>query len=200
VATLEVSASAPNYTAECVAAQQAGATIAFVADTQTVDEKIIQNCYAQGYKPKVVVAGASLGPSMAVSEGFNRETYFNVPNIPYFATSSPAIKAMDSAVNKYEPAGTFSNPSFNEIAAEAWVSGKEFQAAIAAAHVSGAPTAADVVIGLDSLHGDTLDGLAPPLAFTAGNPHPVDCWYYALLKDGKYSTPEGLKYFCSTKA
>ena len=32
------------------------------------------------------------------------------------------------------------------------------------------------------MNGDTLGGLAPPLTFTAGKPHPVDCWYYALLE------------------
>ena len=76
--------------------------------------------------------------------------------------------------------------------------GKEIQAAVAAAKVSGAPTSAEIVKGLDSFHDQTLDGLAPNLTYTAGKPHPVDCWYYALLKDGKYSTPHGLKTFCAS--
>ncbi len=198
VAALEVSASAPNYTAQCIAAKQAGATVAFVADVQTVDEKIIQDCYAQGYKPKVVVDGETIGPGMATSAAFNQATYFTVPNLPYFANSS-AIKAMDSAIKKYSGAGVLTNSNYNELAAETWIAGKEFQAAVAAGHISGAPTAAEVTKGLDSLHGSTLDGLAPPLTYTAGKPHPVDCWYYALLKDGKYSTPYGLKDFCAAK-
>ncbi len=197
VAALEVSASAPNYTAQCLAAKQAGATVAFVADVQTVDEKIIQDCYAQGYKPKVVVDGETIGPSMATSTGFNVATYFTVPNLPYFA-DSPAIKAMDSAVKKYSGASVLTNSNYNELAAEAWMSGKEIQAAVAAAKVSGAPTSAEIVKGLDTFHDQTLDGLAPKLTYTAGKPHPVDCWYYALLKDGKYSTPHGLKTFCAS--
>jgi branched-chain amino acid transport system substrate-binding protein len=197
VAALEVSASAPNYTAQCLAAKQAGATVAFVADVQTVDEKIIQDCYAQGYKPKVVVDGETIGPSMATSTGFNQATYFTVPNIPYFANTS-AIKAMDSAIKKYSGASVLTNSNYNELAAEAWMSGKEIQAAVAAAHATGTPTSAEIVKGLDSFKGQTLDGLAPPLTYTAGKPHPVDCWYYALLKDGKYSTPYGLKDFCAS--
>jgi branched-chain amino acid transport system substrate-binding protein len=197
VAALEVSASAPNYTAQCLAAKQAGATVAFVADVQTVDEKIIQDCYAQGYKPKVVVDGETIGPSMATSTGFNVATYFTVPNLPYFANSS-AIKAMDSAVKKYSGASVLTNSNYNELAAEAWMSGKEIQAAVTAAKVSGAPTSAEIVKGLDSFHDQTLDGLAPNLTYTAGKPHPVDCWYYALLKNGKYSTPYGLKTFCAS--
>jgi branched-chain amino acid transport system substrate-binding protein len=197
VAALEVSASAPNYTAQCLAAKQAGATVAFVADVQTVDEKIIQDCYAQGYKPKVVVDGETIGPSMATSTGFNVATYFTVPNLPYFAKSS-AISAMDSAVKKYSGANVLTNSNYNELAAEAWMSGKEIQAAVAADHVSGAPTSAEITKGLNSFKGQTLDGLAPALTYTAGKPHPVDCWYYALLKDGKYSTPQGLKTFCAS--
>jgi branched-chain amino acid transport system substrate-binding protein len=113
-------------------------------------------------------------------------------NLPYFA-NSPAIKTMDSAINKYEP-GTLENVNDNELAVEGWMAGEPFQAAVAAGHlgVGGAPTAAEVMKGLDSLHGETLDGPAPPLTFTAGKPHRVDYWYYAVLKDGAFTTPYGL--------
>ena len=68
---------------------------------------------------------------------------------------------MDSAINKYEP-GTLENVNDNELAVEGWMAGEPFQAAVAAGHlgVGGAPTAAEVMKGLDSLHGETLDGLA----------------------------------------
>ncbi len=197
VAALEVAVSAPNYTAQCLAAKQAGATVIFTADSQQVDSKIIQDCYAQGYKPKVVIDGETLSPTMATSPALDQSTYFTVPNLPYFANTS-AIKAMNSAINKYEP-GTLKNVNYNELAAEGWMSGKLFQAAVAAADVSGALTTAELIKGLDSLKGNTLDGLAPPLTYTAGKPHPVDCWYYAVLKDGKFTTPFGLKDFCAAK-
>ena len=199
VAALEVSASAPSYTAQCLAAKQAGATVIFTADSQQVDSKIIQDCYAQGYKPKVVIDGETIAPAMLTSAALNQATYFTVPNLPYFANTS-AIKAMDTAINKYEP-GTLKNVNYNELAAEGWISGKLFQAAAAAGHlgVGGAPTTAEVIKGLDSLKGDTLDGLAPPLTYAAGKPHPVDCWYYAVLKDGKFTTPYGFKDFCAAK-
>ena len=50
--------------------------------------------------------------------------------------------------------------------------------------------------GLTSLKGDTLDGMAPPLTFKAGQPHPVDCWFEALMKDGKASLPIGTQTVC----
>jgi len=200
VATEEVSASAPNYTAQCLAAKQAGATVLFEADAQTVDEKVIQDCYAQGYKPKVVIDGEILLPSLTTTPAINQATYFTVPNLPYFAKNAQ-ITAMNTAIKKYAP-GTLNDVNYGELPMETWVAGKMFQAAAAAGHlgVNGAPTSAELVKGLDSLKGDTLGGLAPPLTFTAGKPHPVDCWYYALLKDGKYSTPFGLNPVCEKAA
>ena len=200
VATEEVSASAPNYTAQCLAAKQAGATVLFTADAQTVDEKVIQDCYTQGYKPKVVIDGEILLPSLTTTPAINQATYFTVPNLPYFAKNA-AITAMNTALKKYAP-GVLKDVNYGELPMETWVAGKMFQAAATAGHLgaSGAATSAQLIKGLDSLHGNTLGGLAPPLTFTAGKPHPVDCWYYALLKNGKYSTPFGLKPVCQTSS
>jgi branched-chain amino acid transport system substrate-binding protein len=198
VSTEEVSASAPNYTAQCLAAQQAGATAIFTADAQTVDEKIVQDCYAQGYKPKVVIDGEILLPSLTTTPAINQDTYFTVPNFPYFV-NTPAIEAMNKALDKYAP-GVRKNVNYGELPMETWVAGKMFQAAAAAGKLGAdgkAPTSAELVKGLDSLKGTTLGGLAPALTFTAGKPHPVDCWYYALLKKGKYTTPLGLKPTCA---
>ena len=80
VAALEVSATAPNYTAQCLAAKNAGATVIFLASSQQVDTKVIQNCYTQGYKPKVVIDGEVLLPSMTTTSDLNQATYFTVPN------------------------------------------------------------------------------------------------------------------------
>jgi branched-chain amino acid transport system substrate-binding protein len=198
-ASLEVSASAPSYTAQCLAAQQAGATVIFTADTQTVDEKIIQDCYTQGYKPKVVIDGEILLPSLTTTAAINQATYFTVPNLPYFV-KSPAVTAMNKAIDKYAP-GVRKNSTYGELPMEAWISGKMFQAAAAAGHLGAngkAPTSSAVIKGLNSLNGATLGGLAPPLSFAAGKPHPVDCWYWAVLKAGKYSTPYGLKPSCQS--
>jgi branched-chain amino acid transport system substrate-binding protein len=198
-ASLEVSASAPSYTAQCLAAKQAGATVIFTADTQTVDEKIIQDCYTQGYKPKVVIDGEILLPSLTTTSAINQATYFTVPNLPYFV-KSPAVSAMNKALDKYAP-GVRKHSTYGELPMEAWIAGKMFQAAALAGHLGAngkAPTSTAIVNGLDSLNGATLGGLAPPLTFTAGKPHPVDCWYWALLKAGKYSTPYGLKPSCQS--
>ena len=130
VATEEVSASAPNYTAQCLAAKQAGATVLFEADAQIVDEKVIQDCYAQGYKPKVVIDGEILLPSLTTTPAINQATYFTVPNLPYFAKNAQ-ITAMNNALKKYEPK-VLKDVNYGELPMETWVAGKMFQAAAAA--------------------------------------------------------------------
>ena len=190
VATEEVSASAPNYTAQCLAAKQAGATVLFKPTRRPLTKRSSRTATPRAISPRWSSTVRSCSPASTTTPAINQATYFTVPNLPYFATSNPQIVAMNKAINKYAP-GILKDVNYGELPMETWVAGKMFQAAAAAGKLgaNGNPTSAELVKGLDSLNGNTLGGLAPPLTFTAGKPHPVDCWYYALLKDGKYSTP-----------
>jgi hypothetical protein len=38
--------------------------------------------------------------------------------------------------------------------------------------------------------------MAPPLTFTSGQPHPVDCWFTFALKNGTFSLPQGMSTTC----
>jgi branched-chain amino acid transport system substrate-binding protein len=38
--------------------------------------------------------------------------------------------------------------------------------------------------GLDSFKNETLGGLAPPLTFTAGKPHPINCYFEGRISHG----------------
>ncbi len=196
-----ISATAPNYTAQCIAARQAGATGLYVGDTVDVIAKVVANCNAQGWQPPVIIDGENLAPSLTRLPGIKDNSILFVPNLPYFV-DSPANTAMNAAYDKYAP-GLRTNSEYNETTADAWVSGKLFQAAALAGNVGAngaAPTAAAMTAGLHALHGETLGGLAPPLTFKAGQPNPVDCWYLAVLKGGSYSTPYGTAPVCTSSS
>jgi branched-chain amino acid transport system substrate-binding protein len=192
-----VAATAPNYTAQCLAAKQAGVDTVFIADSVNVIEKVVNDCTAQGYKPNFVV-DAGMFSQLTSKPGFNQvTTIFSVPNLPWTA-DTPANNAMMAALAKYAPDETKSN-GFGEAAAESWVSGKLLEAAAQAGKVGAngaAPTAAALTAGLTALKGETLGGLAAPLTFAAGKAHPVHCWFYSVLKGGKYSTPYGTSPVC----
>ena len=191
---LQISASAPNYAAACISAQQSHTTAIFVADAYPEVDKVASDCAQQGYHPIWVADGLDLAPSFATIPG---GLYANVTNLPYFA-NAPAIQTMNAALDKYFP-GLRSSSTYQEGLASMWDSGLLFADAAKAGGLGAngsTPTSAQVVKGLESLHGDTLDGTAPPLTFTAGQPHPVHCWFEALMKNGKASLPIGTNTVC----
>lgn len=107
---------------------------------------------------------------------------------------------MTNAFKKYQPA-ILKTANYNELAVQAWVSGLLLATAAHAGGMtaSATPTAKQLVTGLHTLRNNTLGGMAPPLTFKTGVPNPVDCWQgYAVLKNGKFSTPYGLKSICAT--
>jgi branched-chain amino acid transport system substrate-binding protein len=46
------------------------------------------------------------------------------------------------------------------------------------------------------LHGDTLNGMAPPLTFKQGQPNPVHCWFWIRIQHHKFTTPYGTAPVC----
>jgi branched-chain amino acid transport system substrate-binding protein len=196
-----ISASSPNYTAQCVAAKEAGAQAVFIADSVSVIASAAQSCAQQGWNPPVVVDGESLAPVMKSQNGLSSDSIFEMPNASP-TSNIPAIKQMTEAFNRYEP-GLTKKSNYSEINVQAWAAGELFEAAAKAGNLgaNGAtPTSAQLLKGLYALHGTTLNGLAPPLTFVKGQPNPVDCWAnYVLLKNGKFTTPWGTNTVCAQK-
>jgi branched-chain amino acid transport system substrate-binding protein len=193
----EVSATAPNYTAQCVAAQQAHITALFIADITAVASRVAQDCSQQGYHPLYVVDGQVLSQSFATTAGLKDNLVGPSPNVPFYATSAQ-LTAMNAALDKYYP-GLRKASTYNEFAMGAWPSGLLFADAAKAGGLGAngtAPTSAELVKGLTSLKGDTLGGMAPSLTFAPGAAHPVDCWFTFALKNGKFSLPNGTNTTC----
>jgi branched-chain amino acid transport system substrate-binding protein len=196
----EISATAPNYTAQCVAAKQAHITALFIADIADVAARVAQNCSQQGYHPTYVLDGQDLTGSFAMTAGLKDNLVGPSPNIPFYA-STPGVTAMNAALDKYYPGMRENAAVYNEFSIGAWVAGLLFQAAAEAGEVGAdgaTPTAAQVTKGLTSLKGETLDGMAPPLTFVPGQAHPVDCWFTYALKNGKFGLPHGTSTTCET--
>jgi len=196
----EISATAPNYTAQCVAAQQAHVTALFIADIAVVAAKVAQDCSEQGYHPVYVLDGEDLTGSFATTAGLKDNLVGPSPDVPFYASTS-AVTDMNAALDKYYPGLRENTSVYNEFSMGSWVSGLEFAAAAKAGGLGAngtTPTAAEITTGLNSLKGDTLDGMAPPLTFTNGEAHPVDCWFTYELKNGKFTLPKGTSTTCET--
>lgn len=198
VYTTSISASAPNFTAQCLAAKQSGATSLFIADAVSVALSVAASCETQGYTPNLIADDGAVATSFETAKGWSNNMIAMQPDIPFFVKDTPATKAMYAAFKKYEP-GLTSSPDFNELAVEGWAAGELLGAALQGGHVgsSGTPSTAQVFDGLYSLHDDTLGGIAPPLSFTKGKPTLIDCWFWMRTKDSKFTTPYGLSPVCS---
>lgn len=189
-----VSATAPNYTAQCLAAKDAGVAALAIADVSSVIMNIGTDCDRQGYDPVYVTAGTGFAMTMASVPGIKDQLWSAYPTMPFFA-DTPAIKKMRTTVEKYYPGLQDKDTVWSQFAAQAWTGGLLIEAAVKAGG-SGDVSAASVTTGLNSLRNETLDGLAPPLTFTAGKPHVVDCWFTARLENGTPKVTDGGKTTC----
>jgi branched-chain amino acid transport system substrate-binding protein len=185
--TASISMTAPNYTAQCVAAQQGHVGALFIGDSSTAVVRVASDCQRQGYKPIYLVEGQGFANNYLTGP-ISANLWSEMPDVPY-TSSIPAVQAMNAAVDKYEP-GLRSNVNWAEGDLITWTSGKLLEAAVKAGGLtpSGTPSAAEITQGLESMHGETLDGLAPPLTFTAGQPHHVDCWFLLHVSNSVATT------------
>ena len=194
-----ISSVLPSYAAQCLAAQQSGAQAMAVGDGASVIETIAKDCHSQGYNPVWIQGDGSLAGAFTTSIGLSANTISAQPDIPWTA-KTPGVKKMNAAFDKYEPS-LRTNPDYNELTLQAWVTGLLLQAAAQAGKlgVNGPPTSKELYNGLYSLKGVPLGGMSPPLTFKPNQPNPINCWYWMKVSHGKFTTPYGVKPTCSGK-
>ena len=181
----EIAATAPNYTAQCLAAQQAHVQAVFIGDSQVIVSRVAADCARQGYTPTYITDGEGYSTILQTTPGIKDTLWSSYNDIPFYA-DTPSIQQMNAAIDKYYPGMRSNGNEFSELAAYSWPSGLLLQDAVKAGGLgpSDTPSAAEVVKGLEALKGDTLQGWAPPLTFAPGKPHPVDCWFVGRLQNG----------------
>lgn len=197
--TAGIAASSPNYTAQCLAAKQAGVEAVYVADAATVALSVASSCAQQGYSPHFIAVDGAVSHSFATSPGWDNGMISIQPDIPFSVKDTPGTEAMFSAFSKYEPS-LLTNSLFNELAVGGWVDGLLFAAAAQAGGVgvNGPATSAELINGLYDLHATTLGGMSPPLTFNRGKPNSVDCWYWMATTNKQFTTPYGVSPTCAT--
>jgi branched-chain amino acid transport system substrate-binding protein len=180
----KVAATAPNYTAQCVAAKQAKVDAVFIGDASAIIARIATDCARQGFNPIWVVQGLGFGMIEAKTPALKDNLWIPFPSTPFWATDNAAVKEGSDAIDKYAPGISKVDALYNQSDFMAWTSGKLLEAAVKASGVSGAPTSADILKGLNSMKGETLNGLTVPLTFNEGEGHKVDCWFTARVQGG----------------
>lgn len=188
---------APNYTAECVAAQQAHVTGVAMFLSTPPEVALSANCAAQGFKPIYAINAEGFSNQLLSAPGL-KDLVMVLPEYPYWGKSA-GMQAMMDALNKYAP-GFVSSSAFNQSTVEGWASALLLQAAVKAGGLTAGatPSSGEVVQGLESLNGETLGGVTVPLTFPSGKPHPIDCWFTGRMQNSVPSLTNGGQTTCKS--
>jgi branched-chain amino acid transport system substrate-binding protein len=194
-----ISVTAPNYTAQCLAAKQAGVDGLWVSGAASEFGRVAGDCSKQGYNPVYLEVGTGFGPGLLSNSATKDDLWLSFGIMPFFTTGSQ-VEQMNTAVDKYYPGLRTNLNDWTGFAPQAWAAGELMGQAVTTAGVASASpvTAADMIKGLQALKGQTLNDWTPALTFTANQPHPVDCWYTARVQNGKASLANGGKTTCQT--
>jgi branched-chain amino acid transport system substrate-binding protein len=184
----------PDFTAECLAARNAGVEFLGITMDQNSVPRLANSCSRQDYRPVYVL----LGPLMTaqLTKDPNMEgTIVGSTFFPYVWKDTPGVAEFNEAMKTYAP-GTTPGPS----EAGGWISGKLFERA--AANLGEPPTSAALFQGLWSIKDDTLGGITQPLTFSPGqgttqNP---SCGFDMVLQKGAWVSPDGFQLHCGNTA
>jgi branched-chain amino acid transport system substrate-binding protein len=201
VYTAPISATAPSYASQCLAAQQAGAKSLTIYAVHSVVTKVISDCAAQGYKPHIVQDKWGTLPQNISNVPELADGVIAVAHdVPLQATDVPELKTMTDAFNKYEP-GLTTSVNYNSEVVASWATGLLLADAAKGGNLgsNGEVTAEQFISGLQTIKNDTLGGVSPPLTFEAGQPNnSVHCWFLEGTSGGKFNMAYGTKTVCGS--
>jgi ABC-type branched-subunit amino acid transport system substrate-binding protein len=169
----------PDYTAECLSARQAGAQVILGAIDNNSYLRLGHSCARQDYKPIIGVADQLALPSVAADPVMDGDVVITKV-APWPDRDVPGTAVLHQAFAQIAP-----GVEVNGAHAGGWVTAKTFEAA--ARNLPDRPTSADVLNGLWSLTGDSLDGMTFPLTFPREQPSPRrSCWGVTLIERGRF--------------
>src|SRR5581483_3962215 len=185
----QVSLAQPDFTAEVVAARQAGAeAVIGVVDVASM-LRYMRSAQRQGWKP--VFSGSFAFDTVdAERAGPDAEGLLAFAGTADF-DGSPKMADYRAAVGRVEPGGATGGPG-----AHAWAQGRLLEAA--GRHLPDTVTSAAILTGLWALRGETLGGIVPPLTFPDGPHRDVNrCIVPIRLAGGHWTQPLGDRFVCA---
>jgi branched-chain amino acid transport system substrate-binding protein len=179
----------PDFTANCLAARDAGAELLSVAMDGNSAQRIARSCHNVGYQPKIVLNQQIEFSTVAADPNLDG-SYGTALNAPWFDSANPAVAEFQRAMAQQAPGVDIAGSPM-----QGWASAKLLEAA--AANLSEPPTSESILNGLWALKDETLGGLAMPLTFNKGAiaPRPV-CWWALIIAKGTYANSGDGKVRC----
>jgi branched-chain amino acid transport system substrate-binding protein len=184
---LSISASAPDYTAQCLQLANKGTDYLILGLSGEVAGRVAGDCLKQGYKGTFgSISGSWDISAMKQASG---ATFVGPSNsFPWWVSDQP-VQAYRDAVTKYAPSADYRG--FTQTAV--WANLSLFAKALASAP-AGPLTATDVANGYASLKDETLGGLLPAAVnYTVGKATALPRCYWQLQYKGGDADPTIIK-------
>jgi branched-chain amino acid transport system substrate-binding protein len=180
IGTTAVDATAPNFTAECLALKSQGVDFLQASVSSSMAERIVEDCARQDYTPIFGASGTSFdGETIGVGKAKGATFGGLINSFPWWL-DTPEVKQYRDVMAKYAPGKPTKSPN----ATGAWAAFEMFRTA--AATISDNPTSTEIMGLMTKVSGERLGGLAPvALTFTAGKPSPaVNCFWIYRYSNG----------------
>ncbi|HUR75065.1 MAG TPA: ABC transporter substrate-binding protein [Sporichthya sp.] len=180
----------PDYTAQCLAAKNAGAEVVMLAlDTASL-RRFAGDCARQNYKP--IFGTADLLALSSLPTDPNVDGLIVAAKMaPWTDPSVPGIAEVTKAFAQYSPGALPTGGNTN-----GWILG-QFFAAAGAHFPDGAVTKADVENGVYQIKNNNLQGMTFPITMTKGQPMKRQlCYGVVVIKGGQYAKYPGPALRC----
>jgi len=180
----------PDYTAEVLAARNAGANLLILATESFSAIRTIRSAHRQDWHPLVATQHSAVDARFVADGGADVEGVLLGAGI--VSWDSPKMADYRAAMNRYAPGGVLAN-----ISQYAYMAGKLLETM--AVSWPAQPTTADVVKGLYALRGETLGGTIPPLAYKEGVGHDASdmCVIPTRVEGSKFVAQNGENFLCA---
>jgi len=167
----------PDFTAEVIAARNAGAEGIIVVMENASNIRIARAAHRQGWNPALATQGTGVEARLLADGGKDAEGImaggFGLD------WNSPKMADYVAAMKRHVAGGILGSFGTN-----VWATGKLFEKI--AQGFPANPTSADILTGLYSLNGETLGGLIPPTTFVPGKPSGNNCAVPLQVQNGKF--------------
>jgi branched-chain amino acid transport system substrate-binding protein len=172
----------PDFTSQCQAAKQAGATVLVMAMDPNSMHRIGSSCAGVNYHPQYAAPSQVTIPDLATDPRL--DGFMTIATVaPWTATNIAQVSAFQQVMRHYGAGIQLDGSSI-----QGWTSAQLFEAGTL--NLPDQPTSQDIMNGMDKVTNNDLGGL------TGQNARPEVCWFHVQLRNGQFSSPDNGKRGC----
>ena len=182
-----VDPSAPNFTATCLAVQQADADVMGMTMPDSTEMRLTADCETQGFSGAFSSSGPGVSPAFTESLAAGQQLVGGLYGFPWYVDSPPVERYRDAM----EEHGVDSSDWARDISTASWATMELFKKALDAnaGRLKGTITRQGVLDAYHTVKNETLEGMLPqPVTYTKGKPAtPPACYWLFSYEDGEFS-------------